>query len=132
MPGQAGEPPRWVSSGRYIVQPHRSLVLLRLSRLPSVGAGPLAFELVDNLVVWRRATRRGVRQPALYSLNDIQLIRNVIEGAVVGESVEKRPYGLLGAQLLLLGNAVGGPEGNRTPDLFHAKEARSRCATGPG
>jgi hypothetical protein len=25
----------------------------------------------------------------------------------------------------------GGPEGNRTPDLFHAKEARSRCATGP-
>src|SRR5438445_367478 len=26
---------------------------------------------------------------------------------------------------------LGGPEGNRTPDLFHAKEARSRCATGP-
>jgi hypothetical protein len=28
-------------------------------------------------------------------------------------------------------NCFGGPEGNRTPDLFHAKEARSRCATGP-
>src|SRR6185369_2883641 len=27
--------------------------------------------------------------------------------------------------------ASGGPEGNRTPDLFHAKEARSRCATAP-
>ncbi len=25
----------------------------------------------------------------------------------------------------------GGAEGNRTPDLFHAKEARSRCATAP-
>ncbi len=26
---------------------------------------------------------------------------------------------------------MGGAEGNRTPDLFHAKEARSRCATAP-
>lgn len=76
----------------------RGLGPLRRSTLLCGAEYPLPPHFLGDLLVRDRTTRVDVREASIDSLEDIEVIEDVLDGAFVGQAIEELANGVLGLQ----------------------------------
>ena len=66
--------------------------------LPGGAEDPFLSHLLGNLLMWDGATSLEIREAAVYGLDDIEMIEDVLNGAFVGKTIEQLADGVLGLQ----------------------------------